>query len=63
MRKEKIRKPPTAASPGSGNLSPKEKKALKKSIQALNSQADALGVLDPLDLEPVLIYALKEGQE
>ena len=63
MKKEKTRKPPAAASSGPGNLSPKEKKALKNSIQALNRQADALGILDPLELEPVLIYSLKEGQE
>jgi len=48
------------ASSPAGNLSPKEKKALKAGIQAMNSQADALGVLDPLELEPVLVYSLKE---
>ena len=63
MKRKMTRKPPAAASSASGNLSPKEKKALKNSIQALNRQADALGILDPLELEPVLIYSLKERQE
>jgi len=63
MKKEKTRKPPAAASPAPGNLSPKEKKALKNSIQGLNSQVSALGILDPLELEPVLIYSLKERKK
>jgi hypothetical protein len=63
MKRKKTLKPPAAASSAPGNLSPKEKRALKNSIQALNNQADALGILDPLELEPVLIYSLKEGQE
>jgi hypothetical protein len=63
MKKEKIRKTPAAPSSAPANLSPKERKALKSSIQALNNQADTLGILDPLGLEPALIYSLKEGQE
>jgi hypothetical protein len=63
MKRKKPRKPPAAASPAPGRLSLKDKKALKNSIQALNDQADALGILDPLELEPVLIYSLKERQK
>jgi hypothetical protein len=63
MKRKKTRKPPAAASPAPGNLSRKEKKTLKNSIQALNNQADALGILDPLGHEPVLIYSLKERQK
>ena len=63
MKRKKTRKTAAVASPAPGNLSPKGKKALKNSIQALNNQANALGILDPLELEPVLIYSLKEGQK
>ena len=63
MKRKKTRKPPVAASPAPGNLNRKEKKALKNAIQALNTQADALGIMDPLELEPVLIYALKEKKK
>ena len=63
MKRKKTRKPPAAGSPAPENLSPKEKKALKNSIQVLNNQADALGIMDPLELEPVLIYSLKERKK
>jgi hypothetical protein len=60
MKRKKTRKPPAVTSPATANLSRKEKTALKNSIQALNNQANALGTLDPLELEPVLIYSLQE---
>jgi hypothetical protein len=61
MKREKIRKKPGAGFSAVAVLSPQEKKALKNSIQGLNAQAEALGILDPLELEPVLLYSLKEG--
>jgi hypothetical protein len=63
MKKMKTRKAPAAARPAPGNLSPKEKKSLKTAIDSMNSQADALGLLNPLELEPTLIYSLKEGKK
>ncbi|MBP1715873.1 MAG: hypothetical protein H6Q42_4076 [Deltaproteobacteria bacterium] len=62
MKRKTIRKP-AATSPAIADLSRKEKKALKNSIQALNNQANALGILDPLELEPVLIYSLSERKK
>jgi hypothetical protein len=63
MKKLKTRKAPAAARPVLGNLSPEEKKALKGAIEGLNNQADALGFLNPLELEPALIYSLKEKKK
>jgi len=63
MKKEKIRKKAAAGFAAVADLSPQEKKALKNSIQALNTQAEALGILDPLELEPVLVYSLGEGEK
>ena len=63
MEKIKTCKAPVAARPVAGNLSPKEKKGLKNAIQGLNSQAAALGLMDPLELEPTLIYSLEERKK
>ena len=63
MKRKRTRKPLGGASSPAGNLSPKEKKALKVSIQAANSQADGLGILDALELEPVLVYSLQERRK
>jgi hypothetical protein len=63
MKRKQIPKPSAAATPQMAILSPKEKKALKTAIQAMNRQADALGILDPLELEPVLVYSLQERRK
>jgi hypothetical protein len=44
-------------------LSPKEKKALQSAIQSVHGQSDRLGLLNPLELEPVLIYSLEERRK
>lgn len=63
MKRKRMPQPSLAPSSPSGKLSPKEKKALKTAIQAMNRQAEALGTLDPLEFEPVLVYSLKEGRK
>jgi len=63
MKRKRTRKPIVGALSAAGNLSPKEKKALRVSIQAANSQADALGILDALELEPVLVFSLQERRK
>jgi hypothetical protein len=46
---------------GSGQArSPQEAEALKSAIERLTAQAESLGLLDPLDVEPVLIYEPQE---
>lgn len=57
MNRKKTSKNPGAGFPATAVLSPKEKKALKNAIRALNGQAESLGVLDPLEMEPVLVYS------
>jgi hypothetical protein len=37
-------------------LSPKELKILKASVEFLKEQADRLGLLDPLDTEPAMVF-------
>jgi len=44
-------------------LSPKEKKALQAAVQSVHGLSDRLGLLDPLELEPVLIYSLEERRK
>lgn len=63
MKNEKIRQKAPAGLAAVANLSRREKNALKNSIQALNNQAESLGILDPLEMEPVLIYSLEEGKK
>ena len=49
--------------PESGKArSPQEAEALKAAIQRLTAQAESLGLLDPLDLEPALMYEPQERQ-
>jgi len=44
-------------------LSPKEKRALQTAVQSVHELSDRLGLLDPLELEPVLIYSLEERRK
>ena len=37
-------------------LNPKELKILKASVEFLKEQADRLGLLDPLDTEPAMVF-------
>lgn len=34
----------------------RERQALKASVQRIADQAESLGVLDPLDVEPAVVY-------
>jgi hypothetical protein len=43
-------------------LKSKEKKALLSSVQQLDEQCDRLGLLDPTDSEPVILYSPQEGK-
>jgi hypothetical protein len=42
-----------------GKLNRKELKALKVSVKFLNEQADRLGLLDPLETEPAMVFLAK----
>ena len=42
-------------------LKGKEKKALLASVQQLDEQCDRLGLLDPTDSEPAILYFSREG--
>ena len=42
-------------------LKPKEMEDFKASVEVLNEQADWLGLLDPIELEPAMIYSAEEG--
>ncbi len=44
-------------------LGQKEKKALQGAIQSVHEQSNHFGFLDPLELEPVLIYSLEERRK
>jgi hypothetical protein len=41
----------------------KEKKAFLASIQQADEQCDRLGLLDPLELEPAILYFPSEEEE
>lgn len=43
-------------------LTAKERKALQADVKLLNQQADRLGVLDSMDVEPAMIY-FPEGRK
>lgn len=42
-------------------LKAKEMEAFKASVKILNQQADRLGFLDPMEIEPAMIYSAEEG--
>ncbi len=59
-----IKKVRTQKSKGAAlQLSPKEKRTLQTAVQSVHEQSDRLGFLDPLELEPVLIYSLEERRK
>jgi len=43
-------------------LKPKEKEEFKASVKILNEQADRLALLDPMEIEPAMIYSAEEGK-
>ena len=43
-------------------LNPKERKTLQSAVKLLNVQVERLGLLDPLDVEPAMIFFPKEEQ-
>jgi len=42
-------------------LNAKEKKALQAAVKAFHEQSERLGLLDPLDAEPAVLFFAKEG--
>jgi len=43
-------------------LNPKEMEALEGSVKILNEEAERLGLLDPMEIEPATIYSAEEGK-
>lgn len=43
-------------------LNPQELKTLQPAVKLLNEQAERLGLLDPLDAEPAMIFSAGEEQ-
>lgn len=43
-------------------LSPKELRTLKESVKIMNEQSERLGLLDPLDAEPAMIFMAQRGR-
>ncbi len=43
-------------------LDGKEKEALQAAVKVLHEQSEQLGLLDPLDVEPALIFFAEEGK-
>jgi hypothetical protein len=41
-------------------LNPKEMEALEGSVKVLNEEAERLGLLDPMEIEPATIYSAEE---
>jgi hypothetical protein len=42
-------------------LNAKEREALQAAVKAFNEQSERLGLLDPLDAEPAVIFFAEEG--
>lgn len=41
----------------------KEREAFRSSVWQLDEQSDRLGILDPLETEPAVLYSAMEGEE
>jgi hypothetical protein len=54
LRTGSNRRQPAAPSPV--RRTPRERRALNASIERLGQQAETLGLLDPLDVEPAVVY-------
>lgn len=43
-------------------LNSKEMEALQAAVKVLNEQSEQLGLLDPLEVEPAIIFFAEEGK-
>ena len=43
-------------------LNSKEREALQAAVKVLNEQSEQLGLLDPLEVEPAIIFFAEEGK-
>jgi hypothetical protein len=43
-------------------LRDKEKRAFQDALQQMNEQCDQLGILDPTETEPAILYSPMEGK-
>jgi hypothetical protein len=63
MKKAGVKKPEQLILKISGiRLKPKEMEEFKASVKILNEQADRLALLDPMEIEPAMIYSAEEGK-
>jgi len=64
MKKERAGKPGNRHKKTPGRrMGARETRTLRASLKRLHEQADQLGLLDPVEVEPAMIYSAAEGKQ